>query len=193
LVWLWRRQRLHHLGAGAWRRQLPALFRARHSTAKPTTDELELAAATGHTDEDHNSECDVCGANLAENTVDKAALNAAIITALSKNEADYTTYSWMVLQGALSAAQTVVASTTATQSQVDSALATLEGALAALEGAPVDDNNLCWLWLLLGILGVAGIGAMVIGAIVMTVLGILAVAIPLLIPDVRNWIFGLFG
>jgi len=59
-------------------------------------------------------------------------LQTAVTAALARNEADYTSASWVPFVNARSAAQTVLNNADATQTQVDDALATLKAAQAAL-------------------------------------------------------------
>ena len=68
--------------------------------------------------------------------VNKSALNSAIAGALSLQETDYTTASWIPLQEALELAQAVSADTNATQEAVDAATSALHTALLGL--VPVD-------------------------------------------------------
>jgi hypothetical protein len=67
-----------------------------------------------------------------EPVTDKTALLSAISEALSLNETDYTTESWAVLTEVLSTAQAVAANESATQGEVDDAVAALEEAVNAL-------------------------------------------------------------
>ncbi|MCC8076586.1 MAG: fibronectin type III domain-containing protein, partial [Clostridiales bacterium] len=64
--------------------------------------------------------------------VDTDALTSAIKQAQALTESDYTAESWADLQTALTAAQTVAANASATQTEVDEAAAALTAAVAAL-------------------------------------------------------------
>ena len=64
--------------------------------------------------------------------VSKTALNAAISTAESKAEADYTAGTWAPFAAALSAAKTVTAKADATQAEVDNAEIALQTAMSNL-------------------------------------------------------------
>ncbi len=68
-----------------------------------------------------------------ENTiVDTSSLEAAITKAEALNESSYTAATWATLQSALTAAKTVLATTGASQTQVDSATTTLTKAINGL-------------------------------------------------------------
>jgi len=59
------------------------------------------------------------------------------------------------------------------------------------EGSQTEDDY-SWLWWLLGILGIGGAG--ILGLIALwAIVIVIVIAVPLLIPDLRDWIFGLFG
>ena len=69
-------------------------------------------------------------------SVDKSDLTAAITEAEQLQEKDYTPESWADLQTALATAKTVEGNADATQTQVNEALAALQGAVKALVDAP---------------------------------------------------------
>ncbi|WP_440894693.1 glycoside hydrolase family 3 N-terminal domain-containing protein [Amphibacillus sp. Q70] len=65
--------------------------------------------------------------------VDKSELEALVALQADKSEADYTAESWEVFAEALSNAEAVLADETATQEEVDDAVANLEAAIEQLE------------------------------------------------------------
>ena len=74
---------------------------------------------------------------LAEAPVDKADLQKAVDKADELSSEDYTTDSWQAFQTALAAAREMLNNETATQTQVDSALETLDNARKALHAVTV--------------------------------------------------------
>ena len=75
-------------------------------------------------------------------SVDKTALQTAVTNAGSYQEADYTAQSWSSFASALSNAQSVLNSETATQTEVDSAKTALDAAIAALKPVSTESNVL---------------------------------------------------
>jgi hypothetical protein len=74
--------------------------------------------------------------------VNKAALNAAIVTANAKVEANYTVASWNALEAALVVAEAVNDDNSATQAEVNDAYADLVDAIEALVLLAGEDNVL---------------------------------------------------
>ena len=79
---------------------------------------------------------------VATPTVDKSILQAAVDTANALDEAKYTTASWSNLAAAVTAGQTVLDDTEATQAEVDAASAAVHAAIEALELRPVINKDL---------------------------------------------------
>jgi len=74
---------------------------------------------------------------LPVDDVDKTALNAAIQSAESKIESDYTPASWIEFTRTLEAARAIAGEEEAAQNEVDSMSAALEDAIKALEKVPL--------------------------------------------------------
>jgi len=78
-------------------------------------------------------------------TVDKAALGAAITAALGRQQSNYTPSSWSILESALQNAQNVFVNDSATQNEVNTAASTLQTAmtnLVPIGGGTQPTNNL---------------------------------------------------
>ncbi|MCD8051397.1 MAG: sialate O-acetylesterase [Clostridiales bacterium] len=99
-------------------------------TSADETDEVEQA------ENDESSEADetVAAAETSneENLSDTSALETKITEAEALSESDYTAATWIALQTALAAAQTVLTTEGASQTEVDAALTDLTSAIDAL-------------------------------------------------------------
>lgn len=80
--------------------------------------------------------------NNSSTTVDLTGLKASIATAQGKVSSAYTSDSWSAMQSKLTAAQTVVAKTDATQADVNAAKTALDAAITAL--VPASPDTVAW-------------------------------------------------
>ena len=85
---------------------------------------------------------DAAGNEYPIGTVDKTELEETIAETEELNEEDYTEESWAALQEAKEIYAALLKDPTATQEEIDEAVAALEEAIAALEEPPVDKSEL---------------------------------------------------